>query len=185
MKKFLLLLLAVVLLISGCEGVQIDENEIITGNGTEKIVKGTDVYTVEGNEVTKNSETLYEFDNIKENKLFALGEYLYLNTEKGAMQLTLDGKKAKKFGSGEVVATGGRWIYYQSSDNKVGNMILYKIDMTDGRQLNLFQDTIVEVKLIEDGVFYFKGESGNEYINELNNDNGYFYHQWLNEDVTE
>lgn len=182
MKKLasIILLFALCLSLSGCgEGVRIDENESIAGNGTWQITKGESVYTIEDNTVSCDGETLYEIDNIKSNNLYALGEYLYVNTTDGAMQLRLDGSKIKKFGNGEVIATGGRYIYYQSSDNKVGNMIVYKIDMIDGSQRNLFQDTITSVELIEDGVFLFEGESGNQYVNELSDENGYFYHEWL------
>ena len=42
---------------------------------------------------------------------------------------------------------------------------------------NYYDETID--KEIENNVFYFKGESGNEYINELDNDDGMFYKDWL------
>ncbi|MGM9552106.1 MAG: hypothetical protein ACI3XA_07615 [Clostridia bacterium] len=186
MKKFISVILMMCLCLSFAScGVNLDENEEIIGNGTWQVTKGGSVYTIENNYVTRDNEIICEFDNIKNYNLFALGEYLYVNTTDGAMQITLDGKKIHKFGNGEIIGAKGRWIYYQSEDNKVGNMITYKIDMVEGRQLNLFQDTIVEVEQIENDVFYFKGESGNEYINELNDDNGYFYYDWLGEDVTE
>lgn len=169
----------------GACGVKLDENEAIVGNGTWQVTKGDSVYAIMDNVITKDNIVLYEIDNIKTYTLFALGEYLYVNTTDGAMQLTLDGSKMKRFGSGEIIAAKGRWIYYQTEDNKVGNMIVYKIDMIDGRQLNLFQDKIVEVEMLDTDVFYFKGESGNEYVNPLNDDDGYFYHEWLGEDATE
>lgn len=188
MKRLMAVLLALTFLmgLAACGGgVKLDENEAIVGNGTWQLTKGDSVYTIMDNVVTKDNAVLYEINNIKDYKLFALGEYLYVNTTEVAMQLKLDGSKIKKFGSGEIIAAKGKWIYYQSEDNKVGNMIVYKIDMITGRQLNIFQDTITAVEEIEPGVFYFAGESGNEYINELNNDNGYFYHEWLGEDATQ
>ena len=188
MKKITAIILSLImcLALAACgEGVKLDENEVIVGNGTWQITKGDSVYTIMDNIVTKDEDVLYEIDNIKTYNLYALGEYLYVNTTDGAMQLKLDGSKMKKFGSGEIIAAGGRYLYYQSSDNKVGNMIVYKIDMIDGSQRNLFQDTIVSVELIDHGVYLFTGESGNQYVNEINDDNGYFYHEWLGEDVTE
>lgn len=189
MKKIFLAVMVFVFILAGCRGVVLDENEEIVGNGTWQVTKGGSVYTVYDNTISKDNVVLYEIDDMKtydgSYKLFALGEYLYVNTEKGAMQLTADGKTKKKFGSGEIIAAKGRWIYYQSDDNKVKSMIVYKIDMKEGRQLNVFQDTIEEVMEIDNNVFYFKGISGNEYINELNDDNGYFYGEWLGEDVTE
>ncbi len=188
MKKLtaIVLAFALCLALAGCgEGVKLDKDEVIVGNGTWQITKGGSVYTIMDNVVTKDEETLYEIDNIKTYNLYALGEYLYVNTTDGAMQLRLDGSKMKKFGNGEVIAAGGEWLYYQTEDNKVGNMIVYKINMRDGKQLNLFQDTITSVELIDHGVFLFKGESGNEYVNELEDDNGYFYNEWLGEDATE
>lgn len=188
MKKITAIILALVLALSlaGCGGgVKLDENEAIVGNGTWQITKGDSVYTIMDNVVQKDGNVLYEIDNIKTYTLFALGEYLYVNTTDGAMQLRTDGSKMKKFGSGEIIAAGGRYIYYQSSDNKVGSMIVYKIDMVDGSQRNLFQDTITSVELIDHGVFLFTGESGNQYVSELDDENGYFYHEWLGEDATE
>lgn len=189
MKKIFLAVMVCVFILTGCKGVVLDENEDIVGNGTWQVTKGGSVYTVYDNIISKDNDVLYEIDDMKAYdgayKLFALGEYLYVNTEKGAMQLALDGKTKKKFGNGEIIAAKGRWIYYQSDDNKVGSMIVYKIDMKEGRQLNVFQDTIEEVREIESNVFYFRGISGNEYVNELNDDNGYFYSEWLGEDVTE
>ncbi|MBR5535734.1 MAG: hypothetical protein IKU60_03710 [Clostridia bacterium] len=181
MKKTAALLMIFILCLSltGCgEGVKIDPDEVIVGNGTWQITKGESVYTIIDNIVTKDEEVLYEIDNIKSYNLYALGEYLYVNTQEGAMQLKLDGSRMKKFGNGEVVAAGGKCLYYQSEDNKVGNMIVYKIDMTDGRQLNLFQDTITSVELIDHGVLLFNGVSGNQYVNEFDDDNGYFYEEW-------
>ncbi|MBQ8002793.1 MAG: hypothetical protein IJ297_05060 [Clostridia bacterium] len=186
MKKIVSIALLICMCLSLCAcGVKLDENEAIVGNGTWQVTKSGDVYTIMDNTVKKNDAVLYEINNIKDYKLFALGEYLYVNTLDGAMQLFIDGSKMKKFGSGDIIAARGRWIYYQSKDNKVGNMIVYKIDMVEGRQLNLFQDTITTVEMIEPDVFLFTGESGNEYINELNEDNGYFYHEWLGTDPTE
>lgn len=186
MKRIISVILALCLCLAfaGC-GVKLDENEAIVGNGTWQVTKGDSVYTIMDNTVLKDGGLLYEINNIKEYVLFALGEYLYVNTTDGAMQLYIDGSKMKKFGSGEIIAAGGKWLYYQSDDNKVGNMIVYKIDMVEGRQLNLFQDTITYVEQIEPGVFYFKGTSGNEYVNAVNSDKGMFYHEWLGEDATE
>lgn len=181
MKKFLsvILVICICLGLTACTGVKIDENEEIIGNGTWQVTKGGAVYTIENNYIAKDGLIICTIDNIKTYSLFALGEYLYVNTTDGAKQLTLDGKNLKKFGSGEIIAAGGRWIYYQSADNKTENMIVYKIDMIDGTQLQLFQDTILEVEKLDADVFYFKGESGNEYVNELNDKNGYFYSEWL------
>ncbi len=186
MKKVTALILALALCISlpGC-GVKLDETEVIVGNGTWQLTKGDSVYTVMGNTVTKDDAVLYEINNIKTYNLYALGEYLYVNTLDGAMQLRLDGSKMKKFGSGEIIAAGGKYLYYQSSDNKVKSMIVYKINMVDGSQIQLFQDTITSVEMIDNGVYLFTGESGNEYVNELGSDEGMFYSEWLGEDVTE
>lgn len=186
MKRIIALVLIAVLCISGCGGgVVLDENEVIEGNGTNTLTKAGVTYTNDGTTVTKDGEALYTFENMTSDRLFALGEYLYVNTQNGAMQLKLDGTKSKRFGSGEIIGAMGRWIYYQSSDNKVGSMIVYKIDMKEGRQLNLFQDTIEEVKVIDGDVFYFKGVSGNEYVNPLDEDDGYFYSEWIGETPTE
>lgn len=186
MKKFISVVLVLCLcLCMGACGVTLDEAEKIDGNGTDTVVKGGVTYTNDAEKICADGTVLYTIGDLTDSRLFALGEYLYVNTGGGAMQLALDGSKMKKFGSGEIIAAKGRWIYYQSADNKVGNMIMYKIDMIEGRYLNVFQDTIVEIKEIEEDVFYFKGLSGNEYINPLNDDNGYFYQDWLNEDVTE
>ena len=188
MKKFISIILAVVLCLSlaACSGgVQLDENEVVKGNGTPALLKRGITYTLQDGTIYADSTALYTFDDITTEQLFTLGEYLYVNTQKGAMQLTLDGKKTHKFGSGEIIGAKGKFIYYQSEDNKVGSMIVYKINMIDGSQRNLFQDTILEVKELENSVMYFKGESGNEYVNPLNDPNGYFYHEWFGEDVTE
>ncbi len=188
MKKILCFILAVCALLSlaGCSGgVVLDENEVIENNGTSSVTKGGSVYQNDGGCITKDGEELAVLENVTDDRLFALGEYLYVNTEEGAMQIAVATSKVRKFGNGEIIGAFGRWVYYQSEDNKVGNMIVYKIDMKEGRQLNIFQDTIIEVKEIEDDVIYFKGISGNEYINEVNDDNGYFYNEWLGEDVTE
>lgn len=182
MKKITAIILLFVLCLSltGCSGgVVLDENEVIEGNGTERVVKGGSVYEIKDGVIEKDGAILYRAENATKDCIFALGQYLYVNTDKGAMQLKLDGSKMKKFGSGEIIAAGGRYLYYQSKDNKVGTMIVYKIDMIDGSQRNLFQDTIVSVEMIEEGVFLFKGESGNEYVNELGEDDGYFYHEWV------
>ena len=181
MKKLSAIMLVLCLCIgmAACaDGVQLDENEVILGNGTDLVTKGGSIYKIADDAVSKDDALLYEIDNLTNNKLFALGEYLYVNTTDGAMQLKLDGSKMKKFGSGEIIAAGGRFLYYQSSDNNVGNMIVYKIDMIDGGYRNLFQDTITNVEIIEEGVFLFDGVSGNQYVNELSDDNGYFYHEW-------
>ena len=187
MKKVLALILALAVCFGhvGCgNGVKLDENEVIVGNGTWQITKDGSVYTIMDNNVKKDDAVLYEINNIKTYNLYALGEYLYVNTLDGAMQLKLDGSKKSKFGSGDIIAAGGKYLYYQSSDNKVKSMIVYKINMVDGSQIQLFQDTIVSVELIDHGVFLFTGESGNEYVNELGSDEGMFYSQWLGEDAT-
>lgn len=188
MKKITAIILSLIMCISlaGCtEGVVLDENEVIVGNGTWQVTKGDYIYMIVDNVVTRDEKVIYEIDNIKNYNLYALGEYLYVNTTDGVMQLKIDGSKMKKFGSGEVIAAGGRYLYYQSSDNKVKSMIVYKIDMIDGSQIQLFQDTITSVELIDHGVFLFNGESGNQYVNEVDDENGYFYDEWLGEDATE
>lgn len=179
-KRLIALVLAVLCLAGcGCTGVVLDENEVIEGNGTNTVIKQGVTYTIDGTSIKADGEELYNIEGIKEDKLFALGEYLYVNTNDGVVQAKLDGSKQKKIWSGDVKAAKGRWIYYQSIDNKQKTMTVYKIDMLEGRQLMLFADTMTEVKEIENNVFYFKGESGNEYINELNNDDGMFYKDWL------
>lgn len=186
MKKTVLILMLAVMCLCGCgRGVVLDENEKIDGNGTSEVVKQGEKYTNDGTTVYKNGEAFCEPKEMKDNRLFALGEYLYVNTHKGAMQIDIKSAKIRKFGNGEIVAAGGKFIYYQSSDNKVGNMILYKINMTDGAQLQLFQDTIVDVKILGDDVFWFKGESGNEYVNALDSDEGMFYKDRTGENETE
>lgn len=164
------------------QGVVLDENEVIIGNGTGEVVKNNDTYTIDGEWIVADGRGgLCVIGSSTDGKIFALGEYLYVNTPEGAMQVSIKTGKKKKFGNGEIIGAGGRYLYYQSSDNKVGSMIVYKIDMIDGRQRNLFQDTIVAVEMIEQNVFLFTGESGNQYVNEINDDNGYFYHEWLGE----
>lgn len=182
MKKTVIALMLALVLLAGCgEGVVIDENEVIIGNGTGEVIKNNDTYTIDGEWIVADSKGgLCTIGSSTDGKIFALGDYLYVNTPEGALQVSIKTGNRKKFGNGSILMTKGRWIYYQSEDNKVGSMIVYKIDMTDGRQLNLFQDTIVEVKEIEDRVFYFAGKSGNEYINELDSDLGYFYDEWAN-----
>ena len=180
MKRLIGLVLVVLCLAGcGCSGVVLDENEVIEGNGTNTVVKQGVTYTIEGTSIKADGEELYTIEGVKEEKLFALGEYLYVNTNNGVVQAKLDGTKQKQIWSGDVKAAKGRWIYYQSIDNKQKTMTLYKIDMIEGKQLMLFADTMTEVKEIENNVFYFKGESGNEYINELDNDDGMFYKDWL------
>ena len=180
MKRLIGLVLVVLCLAGcGCSGVVLDENEVIEGNGTNTVVKQGITYTIEGTSIKADGEELYTIEGVKEEKLFALGEYLYVNTNNGVVQAKLDGSKQKQIWSGDVKAAKGRWIYYQSIDNKQKTMTLYKIDMIEGKQLMLFADTMTEVKEIENNVFYFKGESGNEYINELDNDDGMFYKDWL------
>lgn len=180
MKRLIAIILSVLCLAGcGCQGVLLDENEVIEGNGTACVIKQGVTYTLEGTSIKADGKELYNIENVKEDKLFALGEYLYVNTKDGVVQLKLDGSKKKQIWSGDIKAAKGRWIYYQSNDNKQKTMTVYKIDMKEGRQLMLFADTMTEVKEIENDVFYFKGESGNEYINELNNDDGFFYKDWL------
>lgn len=183
MKKVFAIILALTMCFSlaacGCRGVVLDENEVIEANGTEKVIKQGVTYTIDGNKVFADGKELYTIEGVKEQKLFLLGEYLYVNTSKGVVQAKLDGSAQKQIWSGDVKAAKGRWIYYQSIDNKQKTMTLYKIDMIEGRQLMLFADTMTQVKEIENNVFYFKGTSGNEYINELNNDDGMFYKDWL------
>lgn len=189
MKKLISILLSVIICValSACgQGVVLDENEVIIGNGTGTVIKNNDTYTIDGEWIIVDEiGGLCTIGSSTDGKIFALGEYLYVNTPEGAMQISIKTGNKKKFGNGEVIGAGGKFIYYQSKDNKVGSMIVYKINMVDGSQRNLFQDTIIEVKEIEKGVFYFRGESGNEYVNPLNDNDGYFYHEWLGEDVTE
>lgn len=183
MKKNTAIILALALCLALCacgQGVVLDENEVIIGNGTGEVVKNNDTYTLEGEWIIADGKGgLCVIGTSTDGKIFALGEYLYVNTPEGAVQVSIKTGKKKKFGNGEVIGAGGRYLYYQSSDNKVGSMIVYKIDMVDGSQRNLFQDTIVSVELIDNGVYLFTGESGNRYVNELDDENGYFYDEWL------
>ncbi len=189
MKKFVsvILVLCLCIALSACgQGVVLDENEVVVGNGTGTVVKNNYTYTIDGESIVVDGNgELCVIGTSTDGKIFGLGEYLYVNTPEGAMQISIENGKKRKFGNGEIIAAKGKYIYYQSEDNKVGNMIVYKINMVDGSQRNLFQDTITEVKEIENNVFYFKGLSGNEYVNPLNDQDGYFYHEWLGEDVTE
>lgn len=186
MKRLTVFILAVALFLTGCgcRGVVLDENEVIEGNGTKTVVKNGVTYEIADGEVKRDGEKIYKVENVKEDRLFALGEYLYVNAEDGVWQMREDGTKMKKTWSGEVCAAKGRWIYYQSDNNKQETMTLYKIDMKEGRQLLLFADKMTEVKEIENDVFYFKGESGNEYINALESDEGMFYGDWIGEEET-
>lgn len=187
MKRLICLLFAVLMLFTGCgcQGVILDENESVVGNGTARVEKNGEIYEISNGEITKDGEALYSVENVKRDELFALGEYLYVNTDDGVVQMKTDGTMKKKTWSGEVKAAKGRWIYYQSENNKQETMTLYKIDMIEGGQLMLFADAMTEVYEIENNVFYFKGESGNEYINELSSDDGMFYADWMSEEATE
>lgn len=186
MKKIVLLSLCAVMMLSGCgcQGVVMDENEVVLNNGTQSVTKNDVEYAIADGEISADGKVLYEIENVVEDKIFALGEYLYVNTETGVVQMKIDGTMKKQTWSGKVMAAKGRWIYYQSDNNKQKTMTLYKIDMKEGAQLLLFADTMVEVKEIENDVFYFRGESGNEYINELNSDEGMFYADWIGEEPT-
>ncbi len=186
MKKVIVSVVFVILLLSGCgcRGVVLDENETVLNNGTQSLVKNEVEYSISDGKICADGDVLYEVENTIEDKIFALGEYLYVNTTDGVVQMKIDGTMKKNTWSGKVVAAKGRWMYYQSDNNKQETMTLYKIDMKEGAQLLLFADTMVEVKEIENDVFYFRGKSGNEYINALGSDEGMFFEDWINEEET-
>ncbi len=168
-KKFSALLL-ILLLLSGCANNVIDENEVIDGNGTDTIVKNGVTYTIENGEIFSDGVPLASLENSTSDTLFAMGNYLYANTEDGAMQISLKNGKVKKFGSGEIIAAKGIWIYYTSDKSEPRGMSLYKIDMTGGKQYTLIQgETVTSVS--EDGdTFTFTTESGKTYQNTLSSD---------------
>ncbi len=187
-RKISALLLCIVFLLSGCgcaKGVILDESETIVGNGTWQVTKGDSVYTIMNNNIMKDDVVLYQIDNIKTYTLFALGEYLYVNTTEGAMQLKLDGSKISKFGAGEILAAKGRWIYYQSDKSQVRGMSMYKIDMKEGREVLLYEATTVSAEQIEPDLFMFTTPEGVRYVNELNSDEAFYYEEWYGVDATE
>lgn len=188
MKKFSAIFLTVlmcVLFVACGKGVSLDENEAITGNGTTSVTKAGTTYTLTGGKVTAGDTVLYEFDNLINEKLFALGDYLYVNTTDGAMQLSINGGKKHKFGTGEILAAKGRWIYYKSDNSKVRGMSLYKVDMIEGRQILLFEDDIITTEEIKDGTFLFVSPEGTRYVNDINDDAALYYEEWATESVTE
>ncbi len=173
MKKFLIVILSLSLLFAagcGCEGVVLDENEVIENNGTSKVIRGDVTYTSEGEKVYKNGELLAQVEGAKDDKVFALGEYLYKNTNEGAMQISIEKGKVKKFGSGEILSAKGRWIYYKSDDNKAKVMSMYKVDMIEGRLVFLFEGDTVSVEETEDNVLLLTTKDGKKYTNGLNSD---------------
>ena len=189
MKKLIALvivcLMCLVIASCGSGGVILDENEVISGNGTDKVEKAGITYVLENGKVKQGETVLYEFDNLINEKLFALGEYLYVNTIDGAMQLGINKDKITKFGTGEIWATKGKWVYYTSDNSQVRDMCLYKVDMTEGRIVLLYEDDVVSCEEIENGVFLFTSSEGTEYVNEVNDDEAFYYEEWATEDVTE
>lgn len=171
MKTKLLVLLVLMCCLAGCgKGVNIDENEVIDGNGTGSLTKGGVVYSCEGDNIYKNGELLVTVEGIKDGKLFALGEYLYVNTkDDGSKQIRLDGSKVRTFGAGDILTLKGRWIYYMSDKSRVRGMSLYKVDMKNGKELLMYEG---ETKSFEenDGIFTFVTEDGRIYENALNDD---------------
>lgn len=165
----LIALLCAALILAGCRGVVLDENEVIPGNGTSEVTKAGVTFLYSGGVILKDGEMLAELEGPADEKLFALGEYLYANTAEGAMQIRISDGRVKKFGSGEILAAKGRWIYYQSDLSKVRGMSLYKIDMIEGRELLLFEGNTVEVSE-KDDIFTFTTDEGKVYTNELNSD---------------
>lgn len=189
MKKLIALVIVCImcLMVTSCGsgGVILDENEVISGNGTDKVEKAGVTYVLENGKVKKDGTVLYEFDNLINEKLFALGEYLYVNTIDGAMQLGINKDKITKFGTGEIWAAKGKWVYYTSDNSQVRGMSLYKVDMTEGRIVLLYEDDVVSCEEIENGVFLFTSSEGTEYVNEVNSDEAFYYEEWATEDVTE
>ena len=167
--KVISLFLCVLLLTACGEGVVLDENEIIEGNGTAELIKEGVPYKYESGVITKNGETIAELTSPKDDKLFALGQYLYANTEDGAMQIRISDGKVKKFGAGDIVAAKGKWIYYKSDKSKVRGMSLYKIDMKEGREVLLFEGNVVDV-MEEDDVFAFVTDDKRIFSNVLSED---------------
>lgn len=171
MKRFLAILTAIIFCfaLSACDGVKLDEGEVIENNGTEKVVRGKETYTTdkEGN-VYKNGEKIASFENSLDNNVFVLGEYVYKNTSDGAMQASIEKGKVKKFGSGQICAAKGKWIYYKSDDNKANVMTMYKIDMIEGGFYWLFEDETIKIEEIQNNVFLMTTKSGKKYISELN-----------------
>ena len=163
-------LIVIALCFSGCgKGVVLDENEVIEGNGSAKVTKAGVIYSYEKGCVKKDGADFAEVQNAKDDKLFALGEYLYANTEDGAVQIRISDAKTKKFGAGDILAAKGRWIYYKSDKSQVRGMSLYKIDMKEGREVLLFEgDPTFEGE--ENDVLKFVTRDGTVYTNELNSD---------------
>lgn len=189
--KSLFILLAALIALSACRGVVLDENEVITGNGTDTVIRENATYTYEGGVIKKDGEALASLSEPSDEALFALGEYLYANTAEGTMQIRISDGRVKKFGSGVILAAKGRWIYYKSDLSQARGMSLYKIDMMEGRELLLFEGNPTEVK--EDGdTFIFTTEDGKVYTNELNQDEAqeatdadYDYDSILNGDLSQ
>ncbi len=169
--KAAILAFAVILCLTACggKGVVIDENEVIEGNGTSSLTKGEAVYSCSGDDIYKDGEKLVTVEGIKDEKLFALGDFLYVNTSDGSKQITLDGQKVKTFGAGDILITKGRWIYYMSDKSRVRGMSLYKVDMKNGKELLMYEG---ETKSFseENGVFTFVTEDGKIYTNGVNDD---------------
>lgn len=186
MKKITALILCVVLSIgvASCgKGVNLDENEVIAGNGTDKVEKNGVIYTLSNGSIFADGVNICTISST-DNKLFALGEYLYVNTSDGAKQISVSDGKIKKFGTGDILAAKGRWIYYKSDNSKVRGMSLYKVDMIEGRQVLLFEDDVVSTQEIEDGVFLFISPDKTEYVNHVNDDAALYYEEWATEEET-
>ena len=96
-SKIIIIALALILsaiLLSGCgKGVQLDENEVIEGNGSERLVKEGTVYSYENGTIEKDGAEFAKIETAKDDKLFALGEYLYANTSDGAVQIRISDAK--------------------------------------------------------------------------------------------
>jgi hypothetical protein len=165
----LFLALIIAFSLSACRGVVLDENEVIDGNGTDTLEKAGAIFTYDNGEIKKDGEVLATIEGAEDDSLFALGEYLYVNASEGVMQIRISDGKVKKFGSGVILASKGRWIYYKSDLSKVRGMSLYKIDMMEGREVLLFEGDPISVEENSD-VFTFKTSDGKTYTNELNSD---------------
>lgn len=188
--KAVLLLLAALICLAGCGGVVLDENEITEGNGTDSLVKEGAVFTYKDGVIYKEKEVLASLEGASDESLFALGEYLYANTEEGVMQIRISDGKVKKFGSGVILAAKGRWIYYKSDLSKARGMSLYKIDMLEGREVLLFEGGPTGVENEGDN-FTFTTADGKVYTNALNSDeaeevcSGYDYDKILKGDLSD
>ncbi len=188
--KTVILLLAALICLAGCGGVVLDENEITEGNGTDSLVKAGAAFTYKDGVIYKENEVLASLEGASDDSLFALGEYLYANTEEGVKQIRISDGKVKKFGAGVILAAKGRWIYYKSDLSKARGMSLYKIDMIEGREVLLFEGDPTEAQNDGDS-FTFITSDGKVYTNALDSDeaaevcSGYDYGKILNGDLSD